>query len=580
MVLATRKLKLVLYTPDDAAVIDFGMKRANDASQLSLWLERIIICWLFVFALFAPHSIAVAQGAWLIGMALWVVRFLFYPRPKTWRTPVDYALLGFFILSGISAVLSYEPMVSIGKMRAASLFTIVYLFAENIPSRKIVRALALTLIASCLINVFYTAAARIVGRGVKVEGVKAESPLVAATLTEQKSPPKPFPIKSGDTVLEVDGQKVRSAEQVAALINASTNSRFAAVTIYRGDVYPPLQVPRGQLMPGATAEEQLGISRAHIGRDWRASGFYGHYVTYAEVLQLIGSLALGLLLSLGLFICLPFKKSRIRALLPIGALLLFALGGILFALLLTLTRASWLAFLVSATAMLLLVVLELFQTVRRASWLAFLVSATAIACALPLVLAGALLLQQKRHVGLIDQTDASTTWRETVWREGFDLLVSKPRHLLVGVGMDSIKKHWRQWGLFDKGNIPLGHMHSNPLQIALERGVPALIVWLLLLGIYARALWSAFWKLKRKVSGDIKTEKPDDQLKLSQALGGWLDRSEWIDRGIVLGALGGLVGFFASGLVHYNWGDSEVAMIFYFIMGVSLFVVRPGSNSA
>jgi len=28
--------------------------------------------------------------------------------------------------------------------------------------------------------------------------------------------------------------------------------------------------------------------------------------------------------------------------------------------------------------------------------------------------------------------------------------------------------------MFDKGRLPWGHMHSNPLQIALERGVPAL----------------------------------------------------------------------------------------------------------
>ena len=29
-----------------------------------------------------------------------------------------------------------------------------------------------------------------------------------------------------------------------------------------------------------------------------------------------------------------------------------------------------------------------------------------------------------------------------------------------------------------------------------------------------------------------------------------------------------------SGLVHYNWGDSEVVMIFYMIMGLSLVVER------
>ena len=267
-------------------------------------------------------------------------------------------------------------------------------------------------------------------------------------------------------------------------------------------------------------------------------------------------------LALGLFLCLPFKKSRI------GALLLLALAGILFALLLTVTRASWLAFLVSATAMLLL------GTSRRTMLIA-------VACALPLVLAGALLLQQKRHVGLIDQQDASTTWRETVWREGFALLISKPRHLLVGVGMDSIKAHWREWGLFDNGNIPLGHMHSNVLQIALERGLPALVVWLLLLGIYARTLWNTFWGLTRKAADGGSAEMPaaptlgmaaGEKRERSPALGEWLEQSEWIDRGIVLGALGGLCGFLTSGLVHYNWGDSEVVMIFYFIMGLSLAV--------
>ncbi|MGA9994233.1 MAG: hypothetical protein WBP93_02410, partial [Pyrinomonadaceae bacterium] len=43
---------------------------------------------------------------------------------------------------------------------------------------------------------------------------------------------------------------------------------------------------------------------------------------------------------------------------------------------------------------------------------------------------------------------------------------------------------------------------------------------------------------------------------------------------IVLGALGGLLGFMTSGIVHYNWGDSEVVMIFYIIMGITLGLER------
>jgi len=45
-------------------------------------------------------------------------------------------------------------------------------------------------------------------------------------------------------------------------------------------------------------------------------------------------------------------------------------------------------------------------------------------------------------------------------------------------------------------------------------------------------------------------------------------------RAFALGAVGGLAGFFTSGLVHYNWGDSEVVMVFYLIMGLSLAVAR------
>jgi O-antigen ligase len=295
---------------------------------------------------------------------------------------------------------------------------------------------------------------------------------------------------------------------------------MAKVSIYRVEWEPVLEVPRGQLLPGNTALEQLGISGWSRGRDWRATGFYNHWVTYAEVLQLIASLALGL------FLAAPRKKSLY------GVLLLVAIVGLVFALAMTVTRASWVGFAVSAAVMLML-------SVSRRTLL------VAGACAIPLILGGVILLQQKRNVGFLDARDQSTSWREMAWREGFQLLVSKPRHLLVGVGIDSIKGHWREWGLFDNGRQPVGHMHSNLLQIALERGVPAFVVWLILLGVYGSML--------------VRLVRTDGLNEV---------------RGIALGALGGLAGFFTSGLVHYNWGDSEVVTVFYFVMGLSLVVER------
>ena len=486
---------------------------------LAWWCERAIVGCIFLIAVFAPHSIAATQTAWLLGLFFWVLRFAGYPRPALFRTPVDYVLLGFFVLSGVSGVFSYSPFISIGKMRAASLFTIVYLVAQNIRSLRVAHMLALTLIGSCMLNVLLTAGELAAGRGVKVEGVRAESPLAKAVF-HTRTVMQPTPIKSGDTVWEVDGQRIGSPDELAAALAGGAGT--AKVSIYRVEWTPVLEVPRGKLLPGNNALDQLGINGWTRGRDWRATGFYGHWITYAEVLQLIASLAFGLLLAL------PEKRSRA------GLLLVVAVVGLLFALGMTVTRASWVGFAVSAVLML----------VMSASRRTLLIAG---ACAIPLVLGAVLLLQQKRNVGFVDANDQSTSWRETVWREGFQLLVSKPRHLLVGVGMDSIKAHWREWGLFDNGRLPMGHMHSNLLQIALERGVPALIVWLLLLVVYARMLIRIAWTT------------PGEMYEA---------------RGIALGALGGTVGFFTSGLVHYNWGDSEVVTVFYFIMGLALIVER------
>jgi O-antigen ligase len=495
--------------------------------QISTWLDRAIIGCLFLIAVFAPHSIAATQTAWLVGMALWLARFAFYPRPKLFRSPLDYALIGFFVLSGVSGIFSYNPVMSLGKMRAASLFTIVYLLSQNVGSLRLVRLLALTLIGSCMLNVLLTAGQLAIGKGVKVEGVAPGSQLVKAVF-RTRTINRPTPILNGDIVWEVDGQRVDSPEEIASALAAG--APVAKVRIYRVEWTPELEVPRGQLLPGTSMLEQLGISGWSRGRDWRATGFYNHWVTYAEVLQLIASLALGILLGL------TQKKSLL------GLLLLLAVLGLVFALSMTVTRASWIGFAVSVVTMLLL------TSSRRTILIAG-------ALAIPLVLASIFLLQQKRSIGFFDKQDQSTSWRRTVWQEGFELLVSKPRHLLVGVGIDSIKGHWREWGLFDNGRQPIGHMHSNVLQIALERGVPGLIVWLILFVLYVRMLW----RLARRA---VDAEQVRD-----------------FTRGLAVGALGGALGFFTSGLVHYNWGDSEVVTIFYFIMGLCLVVDRTNQRN-
>jgi O-antigen ligase len=516
------------------------------------WLGRAVSGCLFVFAFCAPHSIAATQAAWLLALLFWVGRLIFQrPRPPLSRTPVDYALLGFFILTFISALLSYEPDISIGKLRAASLFTIVYLVAENIQARRTVRALTLVLVASCMINVVYTFGVYAAGRGLRVEALSADSPLRRAGIRE------------GDTLLRVDGRRLREPSELVRALEArgegaaargadttqgaqgagpaaaepqsetgvrprptavEPTSPGARVEVYRVEALPVFEITRGTLLGGETPEARLGIVRWSRGRDERASGFYGHYVTYAEVLQLVASVALGL-----------FVASR-RKFSWRGALLAASVAGTVGALLLTLTRAAWLGFLLSAFA------IALVGSARPRRTLL-----VAAGVALPLIIAGLLVLQQKRQVGFIDPREGSTAWRLMVYRESLSLLVRRPRHLLVGVGMDSLKRRYREFDLFDHGRQNIGHLHSTPLQIAVERGLPTLFAWLALVALYARVLW----RLARRP-----------------------EVGHWIERGLALGALGGLVGFMASGMVHYNLGDSEVAMVFYLIMGLCLALER------
>jgi putative inorganic carbon (HCO3(-)) transporter len=468
------------------------------------WLERGTTAALCLLAVAAPHSIAATQGAWLLAMALWAARFLSRPRPEVRRTPVDYALLGFFILTFVSALGSYDPDLSIGKLRAASLFTIVYVVAENVRSARVLRGLVLTLVASCAVSAVYTFGAYAVGRGVKLDALAPESPLRAVLLIE------------GDTLLDVDGRKIERPDDLVRALEAS--DKPVRVRLYRVELLPVAELRRESLLAGPTPEARLGILRWSYGRDQRATGFLGHYTTYAEALQLVASLALGLL------VALPAKRNRR------GALLALALALMCGALILTVTRAAWLAFLLSA-----------FTVAAVGARRRTLVVTAAVA--LPLAAAGLFVLQQKRQVGFIDTREGSTAWRLMVWREGFDILTGSPRHLLVGVGMDTLKRRWREWGMFDQGRQPWGHLHSTPLQLAFERGLPALAAWLALLFVYGRTLW----RLARRAKG-----------------------GDWLVRGLALGALGGLVGFFTSGLVHYNLGDSEVAQIFYLIMGLSL----------
>jgi hypothetical protein len=105
--------------------------------------------------------------------------------------------------------------------------------------------------------------------------------------------------------------------------------------------------------------------------------------------------------------------------------------------------------------------------------------------------------------------------------------------------MDSVHVHWKEWGF---PGTDMLHLHSTPLQLAFDRGLPALFFWLWIMWI--------FWRTASKGEKSLR------------------DSSDTNRYGLLLGATGAVAGFFASSLVNYNFGDGEVALVFWWLMGI------------
>ena len=111
-------------------------------------------------------------------------------------------------------------------------------------------------------------------------------------------------------------------------------------------------------------------------------------------------------------------------------------------------------------------------------------------------------------------------------KSGWRIIKDDP---LTGVGPDMIIQvypHYRDKLAVNQRNP---HLHNVPLQIAAERGIPALLVWLWFIATLVRDFW------RRRTS-----ESPS----LSNA---------------GLAAIGAML---AAGLFEYNFGDSEFLMLF------------------
>ena len=264
------------------------LKKLDDLADIKIennlirLLERVAFVFMILMFVFAPHSIAATQIAWLTGMFVWVVRMFLEPRPRLVRTPLDIALWVFFAWSVVSSIFSYDPLTSLDKLRNVALFLIFYYVVNVVRTKRAVIFLAFAIITSTMVSVVWTPIERIFGRGVEIVGVSKESPLSKAILLD------------GDTLLKANDVKIKTPEDlVAEMQREETTELF----VYRPDFYFKVVVKRADLLGGATALEQIGVADWKRSRNWRSAGFYGHYTTFAEVLQLVASLTFGLFIA-------------------------------------------------------------------------------------------------------------------------------------------------------------------------------------------------------------------------------------------------------------------------------------------
>jgi O-antigen ligase len=475
-------------------------QRASFSSFVQ-WTTRLLFCGLAIFAISVPHSIAAAQIGLGLSYVAWIARALAVGRLGIPRTSIDRPLLCFIALTIVSSVLSVEPDESIPKLRTLTLFGVFYLIVANLRPRGAQWVIGL-MIVSGLAGVGYSLIEKGLGRGMIITAIEDNSPLRTTYL------------QPGDVIWMIGRNRVSSLEEADRIIRESpTGATYVIEALQNGDPAPVSLVVTDEMKGQANP---LGISVSGHSRRFRISGFSRHFITYAEQMQLFALLAYGLLLAN----LKSLRNGRSGAWLWVS---LSLAGMFSLALIMTASRAS-----IASCILALLVTLALIKE-RRAMLLALIV----------VMAMGAVSVYMVRAIRPPNATslkDDSSKRRFDYMRAGLRLI---PQHPIFGVGLDSQKYHWKEWGF--PGD---SHAHSTPIQIAVDRGLPALGCYLWLMAM----LFVMTWRGYKKSLPDLSTT----------------------GSGLMLGVVAALIGFSASSLVNYNFGDSEPLLMLLSVVALSL----------
>ena len=483
-------------------------------------LELVATVFLFLFVLAQPLSIAAAQIAYSGAALAWVLRLLLVRRGVLHRSPLDVPILIYWLLCSVSTLLSPLPGSSWEGMRKVSLIFLVLLVSHLVPNRRRARQLVALLLFSGVVSVAAAGWQHFAGVGLHIQTVDPGTSFYRAG------------IRNDDVVLRVDGRWLRRPEQFLAHLRTKPAQESLKLFVVHGGGIPvrkdavPVILPPGD-WPRADAVSMLGM-RIETARPARVYAFYSHYVSYSALLVLLAALAFGLWLAYPQ----PFKPSGLKF-----AVLFLAFVAALGA---TLTRSAWLA-LAFACAV------QVWMHFRRWSVRILLPAGLLLA-----MLGTNIAMHHWRSMGIIDLKDPGTDYRLLMWRDGLRLIREHP---WFGVGMNVLRDAWWKFDLaaYKKYGYHW-HFHSTPIQMAVELGLPAFLAWVFLMVCYCRLLV----RLVRRARA----------------------QEDFLVYGLALGILGGTCGFLVNSLAQYDFGDSVVVLLFWFLAGLTVALWRQAGETA
>jgi O-antigen ligase len=257
----------------------------------------------------------------------------------------------------------------------------------------------------------------------------------------------------------------------------------------------------------------------------RVSGTMGMYMTYSGILMIEAIVCLALLLY-G-----PFRgKQR-------GGILL-ACVVILAALVCTLTRSAWLGFVAGIAAM------GVLKDRRLLLLLLLGVAAAAVVAPQDARERVSRMMQGQKTVVREGVVVSQGDERPYLWKSGIEVIRHNP---VCGVGLKNFRKAYPRY-LPYKPLKNFNHAHNNFIHLGAETGLAGLCAFVMMIGAY---LWYIIQK--------VRAVPP---------------KTRSFGFAAVMGVFGAFIAFLTAGLFEYNFGDSEVAMLFWFLLAAPFVLTR------